>query len=536
MKLRIQVQPLRGSALVEDYLRGAEPAASFFAGRPGDPGAFRRKLEETRARFGRAEREAAAAALRPTSPEAAARLARFVEEGGAMVTTGQQAALFASPLYTIHKILSAVRLAGALEEELGVVVLPVFWVASEDHDWAEAAETHVTDAAGELRRIAVSPTDARALPMSEMRFGSDVETACSKLSEAVATFGDDAGWLARVRDAYRPGATVAGAFRETIEALFAPFDLLVTDAADPALKAASLPVLLGELEGAEENERVVAERSAALAEAGYATQVTVMEEATNLFFHGPKGRERLQRDGRGGFVAKESKRHFTAGEAGAALRAEPGRFSPNVFLRPVVESAVFPTLAYVAGPGETAYFAQVGPLFERFGILPPVVFPRFSATLVPEEADATLAELGMAMEELRPPLHEVVQAVARRRLPVPVREQIVALRRAIVEEYAGLIEAAHGIDPVLDGALGAARNRSLLEAAAAERKILAHLKRRDQRLARAVEHARNHLFPGGVPQERVLNLFPYLAAYGPGLLHDLAERMVVRWEGVVAEV
>jgi bacillithiol biosynthesis cysteine-adding enzyme BshC len=535
LKLRIQVQPLRGSALVEDYLRGAEPAASFFEGRPADLGAFRRKLDETARRFGRAERERAAAALRPTSPRAAERLARFVEEGGAMVTTGQQAGLFTGPLYTIHKVLTAVRLAASLEAELGVVVLPVFWVASEDHDWEEAAEAHVVTAGGEVRRLSVSPTDARPLPMSEMRFGPDVESAVGEFCKIVGEYGDAGDLIERIREAYRPGATVAGAFREVAEALFAPFGVLVTDAADPALKEASLPILSGELERAAENERAVAERTAELAAAGYATQVTVIEDATNLFYHGEAGRERLLRDG-DGFVAKESGRRFTADEAAAELRAHPGRFSPNVFLRPVVESAVFPTLAYVGGPGETAYFAQVGPLFRSFGIVPPVVFPRFSAVLVPGEADAVLGGLGMAMEELRPPLHEVVQAVARRTLPAPVRERMLALRRAIVEEYAALMEAAHPIDPQLDGALGALRNRSLLDAAAAERKILGHLKRREARLTREVERARNHLYPGGVPQERVLNLFPYLAAYGPSLLHDLAERMAVRWERAPAGV
>ncbi len=119
-----------------------------------------------RRRFGRAERETAAAAVRPTSPGAAARLARFVEEGGAMVTTGQQAGLFTGPMYTIHKILTAIRLAEALEARLGTVVLPVFWVASEDHDFAEANHTYMVDGAGKLRHLAVASTDPRPVPMS----------------------------------------------------------------------------------------------------------------------------------------------------------------------------------------------------------------------------------------------------------------------------------------------------------------------------------------------------------------------------------
>lgn len=529
MTLRIQVQPLRGSALVEDYLRGAETAARFFEGRPFDLASYRRKLEETRARFDRPARERAAAALRPTSPGAAERLRRFVEEGGAMVTTGQQAGLFTGPLYTVHKILSAIRLAAALEAELGCVVLPVFWVASEDHDWAEANHTFSVDGAGELRRFAVGATDARPVPMSEMRLGGDIENISNEFMQILVDQGDGAACLAWIRSAYRAGATVAEAFGATVERLFADFDLLVVDAADPALKAASLPVLLGEIERAAEYETVVAKRTEALSEAGYTTQVVVVEGATNLFFHGPAGRERLVREG-GGFAAPGARRHFTAREAADALRANPVSFSPNVLLRPVVESAVFPTLAYVAGPGEAAYFAQIGPLFRAFEIVPPVVFPRFSARLVPSEVDAALAEAGMTPDELRPPLHEVLQGLARRRLPGKVVRGVASLREAIVADYARLMDAARPIDANLDGALGASRNRALLEADRAERKILAHQKLRDAELTRAVATARAHLFPDGVAQERVLNVFPYLARYGPALLPDLAERMTIRWE------
>jgi bacillithiol synthase len=346
----------RGAALVEDLRAGRPEAVRFFAGRPDDLAAYRAKLAEVRGRFGRAERERAAAAVRPTSAAARARLARFVEEGGAMVTTGQQAGLFTGPMYTVHKALSAIRLAEALERALGTIVLPVFWCASEDHDFAEAGHTFAVDGAGKLRRLAVAPTDPRPLPMSEMRLGEDVESVLDDLREIVGRHDGTRVDLRDVLGAYRPGETVGSAFRATLERLFAGFDLLVADAADPALKAASLPVLLGEAEQAEEHERRLA-ADAEIEAAGYAAQVTVMEGAANLFFHGPAGRERLQRAG-AGWAAPAAGLRFSAAELEGRMRAEPGAFSPNVLLRPVVESAVFPTLAYVGGPGEVAYFAQ----------------------------------------------------------------------------------------------------------------------------------------------------------------------------------
>jgi bacillithiol biosynthesis cysteine-adding enzyme BshC len=528
LTLKIEVQPLGGSRLVDDYRAGKAEAARFFSGHPGDVRAFRAKLAEVGRRFGRAERETAAAAVRPTSPGAAARLARFVQEGGAMVTTGQQAGLFTGPMYTIHKILTAIRLAQALEERLGVVVLPVFWAASEDHDFDEANHAYLMDGAGKLRRLAVSATDPRPLPMSEMRLGDDVESLSVELREAVEAIGGNGVDLREILAPYRPGKTVAEAFRGTVERLFAGFDLLVTDAADPHVKRASLPVLLGDVERAAEHEQVLRARTAELEAAGYHAPVTVRQGAANVFFHGPAGRERLAKT-RDGWIAREARVRFTPDEAAERMRAEPGAFSPNVFLRPVVESAVFPTLAYVGGPAETAYFAQIGPLFQAFGIIPPIAYPRFSARLVPDEVAAKAAELGLADDELRLPEHELASLLARRRLPAEVVERLRALRTALVDGFGGVMDAARGIDPNLDGAVGARRNRALLEVAEAETKILSHAKKNDRGITHDLPFVRNHLMPLGTPQERVLNVFPYLAMR-PTLLRELADAMEVRFE------
>jgi bacillithiol biosynthesis cysteine-adding enzyme BshC len=532
LSLRIEAEPIRGSRLVDDYMAGAPAISAFYAGHPLDPAAYREKLAEVQRRFDRPARERAAAALRPTSTGAAERLRRFVEEGGAMVTTGQQTGLFTGPLYTIHKILSAIRLAEALEAELGVLVLPVFWAASEDHDFAEVNHAWAVDNAGAIRRFGIQATDRRAVPMSEMRLGSDVESAFDGFAQAIGADGDASNIFTRVRAAYQPGRTVAEGFRDTIAELFSGFDLLVTDAADPALKQASAEILLAEAANAAEHERLVRAQTTLLELAGYPSQVLVAEGATNLFIHGvagargPGGRERLQRDG-DGFIAPEIRRRFTQGELESLLRDQPGALSPNVFLRPVVESAVFPTLAYVGGPAETAYFAQIGPLFEALNIRMPLVFPRFAALIAPAEAEEARAALAITDEELRLPEHELIERVARRRIPPEVAEQLLALRRSIVSGFGSVIDAAHSIDPNLDLAIGARRNRAIVEVAKAERKIIRHVKRNDAELRRGTALARNHLRPNGQPQERVLTVFQYLI-HQPTLLHDLAAAMHVQ--------
>ncbi|HEV2148871.1 MAG TPA: bacillithiol biosynthesis cysteine-adding enzyme BshC [Longimicrobiaceae bacterium] len=525
--LEILVEPLRGARLVRDYLAGEGSAPSFYSGgSPFELASFRAKLDEVRGRFGRAERERAAAALRPTSPGAAERLARFVEEGGAMVTTGQQTGLFTGPLYTVHKILTAVRLAEALERELGVLVLPVFWAASEDHDWGEVDHADVLDARGEVRRIRIPGDDSVPLPMSERRVGTGIEASLAELADALAGEPLAEDCLRLLREAYSPDATIAGAFRETVAKLFAGFDLLITDAAAPALKRASAPVLEGAILRTREHEALLRARTAELEAAGYHGQVAVLPEGANVFHHGPAGRERLYARG-DGWYTRGARRHFTAEEVREAVAADPTRFSPNVFLRPVVESAVFPTLAYVGGPGEMAYFAQLGRLFREFGMGMPVVYPRFSVTLVSPGARRTMERLGIGMADLDAPEHELVRRLARERVPAGVEEALQRLREGIAEGYAGLIEAAEAVDPTLRGALGSLRNRSLLEAADAERKVVSAVARAGKGVARDVRRVRAELRPHGEPQDRVLNVSSFLAGHGPALLAQIAERMVV---------
>lgn len=532
LDVSIRLQLPGGSLLVQDYLRGTGAASRFFASPPADLDAFRRKLQEVNGRFGAEQRTAAARALRPSSARAAQRLHRFVNEGGAVVTTGQQAGLFTGPLYTIYKALTAVRLAEALEAELGTVVLPVFWVASEDHDWDEVNHAFVLHD-DDVRRIDLPFGERLPLAMSERTLEGDLDSTLNALTEAVSGQPFAEQYLALVRGAYRAGVTMGAAFEMVLAELLAPFDVLLANAADPVLKDASAEVLSDALLRAPEHEAVLAARTEALVQAGYNAQVPVLPKATNVFFHGNGVRERLFRE-KGELVGSETGVRMEMGEAIARLREAPGSFSPNVFLRPVVESAVFPTLAYVGGPGEMAYFAQLTPLFGESGIVPPVVVPRASILLVEPELDERLAELGFGIADLARPRHELVDALARRAMPKEVRAALEALSRSVSGGYRDVIEAAIALDPTLAGALGAIRNDSLSRIGRAERKILRRLRELQGERVRELDRVRARLAPGGQPQERVLNVMSFLAAHGPDLLRAIADAIPSPLEATVS--
>ncbi|HET8656775.1 MAG TPA: bacillithiol biosynthesis cysteine-adding enzyme BshC [Longimicrobiaceae bacterium] len=526
LNIQILTQALSGSRLVRDYLSGEKPASDFFIGPPFSLTSFQRKWQEVQQRFGPAERQRAAAALRASTPVARQRLRRFVEEGGAVVTTGQQAGLFTGPLYTIYKALTAARLADTLEERLGIPVLPVFWTASEDHDWAEVDHADLSIRGHGVVRLVLPSTTDIPLPMSERVLGDGIGTVLDELRQLINTEPDASDVLTLVRAAYQPGATVAGAFSALMESLVGGLGVCMTDAADPALKQASAGVLLQALRESGEHEHLLTARSSELTGLGYGAQVGVLPGGTNVFHHGPRGRERLYRAG-AGFVGHDSRCPFTLAELESLSLSEPGRLSPNVFLRPVVESAVFPTLAYVAGPGEIAYFAQLGALFPAFGMEPPVVFPRGSATLVEPEVAALASEFELAGPDLARPWHELVERLARRSVPAEVQAALEALSQATAGGYRRVVEAGVEIDAGLAAELATLRNQALATLARAERKVLQHVKRRETTAIGRLRRLRDELRPEGAPQERVLNVLPFLARHGRGLVDEIAGAMSV---------
>jgi bacillithiol biosynthesis cysteine-adding enzyme BshC len=299
-----------------------------------------------------------------------------------------------------------------------------------------------------------------------------------------------------------------------------------TDAADAALKASSGPTLAHELERAEELEGVLSGTAGALEDAGYGLQVALMPGGVNLFLEGPAGRERLYRS-HGGFELHTSGIQRSADEVRAQAAEDPSVLSPNVLLRPVVESAVFPTLSYVAGPGEMAYFAQLGDYFEAFGMTMPVIRPRFSVTVVESKIRKVLDKFGQDMEGLRRPFHEVAGDIARDEVPEGVRKALGALRGAIGKGVGDLQKETKTIDPTLKGPVQHVRSQSFAALDELEKKIVHALKRENEIALAQLEKAQLHLFPESKPQERVMNPFYYVARYGGAFLEGVYERFQV---------
>lgn len=516
-----------GNALVGDYLKGRKPGSEFYEGAWNHISSFEAKAAEVDGRFDRAARERAAAALLPAVFEGGEdRLQMWLDGDGLMVTTGQQPGLFGGPLYSLYKGITSLRLAQELEERLKRPVLPVFWIASEDHDWEEADHTFSVDRDNELQRLVLPDPGAAQRAVHRFSLGFAVEES---LETFLATLprSDFSDRFAEILSAgFTAESTMSGAFRTVMEGLLGPHGMWFTDAAHPALKTASKDVLFEELDRAEELESLLTANAKALEAAGHETQVHIMPGGVNLFLEGPGGRERLYRHD-DGFQLHRSETTLSREEIAERCAEDPAALSPNVLLRPVVESTVFPTVSYVAGPGEMAYYGQLRDYFRAFGIQMPVIYPRHSALVVEGKIRKVVDKFHLELDQLSRPHHELATEIARDEVPDDVRQALAQIRSAVGEGSGKLLAAARSVDPTLKGPVSHARSAAFQAFEEAERKILHSVKRENEIALGQLEKAQLHLFPAGKPQERVLNPFYYLFRYGDPFLDRLVEEFEV---------
>jgi bacillithiol synthase len=467
------------------------------------------------------------ASLRDAFVPSAARegaLARLAEPGALAVTSGQQPGLFTGPLYTVHKALSTAALARVLERQWSRPVVPIFWIAGDDHDFAEASHTAWLSADGSLVSASLPPRppDAPLTPMYRQPLGDGVTGALEALGAGLppSEFRDETlAWLGRH---YLPQATVAAAFAGALAELLAPSGIVCFDSTHPAAKAAAAPIILRALEHAGAIDADLERQSEALGETSRTSGVMVGDGAALVMLEGKQGRDRLMASD-DGFVTRRGRERFSLPDLAAIAVREPTRLSPNVLLRPVVESAILPTVSYLGGPAELRYLAFTPPLYRRLGIERQRPLPRWSGVLVEPRVDRVMEKFGIELAELLEPSGSLEARLVRSQLPREGLEALAAIRAAVEEGYGTLEKTASDIDPTLARPIQGARHQALAGTQDVEKKLVQHLKRRQETELGQIGRARTAVLPAGKPQERVLTMAPFLARYGPALVDDLRD-------------
>ncbi len=509
------------------FLAGDARAAPFLRADFRDEAARAEHVRRASARRASPALLSALAAQQRALPKSAAReraLEQLARGGTAAVVTGQQVGLFLGPLYTVYKAATAIAAARALTAQTGTPCVAVFWLQTEDHDFPEIQQCRVLSPHGEPLTLSLQDGETGAgadrVSVKHRRLGPSVEAQLLLLESTLRELPHAAEALRLLRAHYRPQATLAEGFAGTLAELFAEEGLLFLDPREPEVAALAAPLHARAVAEREAISAALHERARALEAAGFEVQVHVREGSPLSFFHphGPRGpRCRLDPTPEGfalvgleGAVSREA--------LAAAAKAEPLCFSSSALLRPVIQDALLPTAAYVGGPGEANYFAQLPPLYPLFDLPVPMFLPRARFRVVEPRVRALLETLQLRPEDAEQPAEALLARTASRvpgdgKLPAPgaVRDRI----WAETERALGELDA---LGPALDEGTRDAVLRTRKTVARAlerftrryERALLTRDEVRVQRLARL----RAALYPDGAPQERVYGLPGYLARSG----------------------
>jgi len=458
------------------------------------------------------------------SPQTFANLSRL-RRGAAAMVTGQQVGLFGGPMFAIYKALAAVKLAEEATAA-GVDAVPVFWLATYDHDLAEVNHISIPGPDGLLRTLTTSSHSVAGAPVSEVRLGEEilpvVEEAASLLGESEAS--------QFLRESYRPGETLGSAFARFYARLFAVWGVILLDASDPELHRVAVPLYRAAVEQASEIDDALLARGRALEAAHYHQQVKVTSSSVLLFTLQDGARTSIHRRANGGvpefvIASERTTEKLSPAELLDRIAGVPEEFSPNVLLRPVVQDYLLPTLAYTGGAAEAAYFAQAGAVYEKILRRVTPLVPRFSATLVEPKVQRWLRQYGIAVLDAFHGPDALRQTLASRALPADLQAAFDRASKSVEDSFSSLQDALSKLDPTLVDAsqTGASKVRYQLDRLR-ERAMAAEL-RRSEVVSRHADAISQALYPNGALQERGIAGVYYLARHGTELLKSIYDSM-----------
>lgn len=517
----------KASPLFLDYLYHYDRVQSFYGGSPHDLESFRRLSEAIADRF--PHRGELAEVLYEQNrrfgcgEETLENIRRLTKKDTFAVVTGQQVGLFSGPAFTLYKALTAIAQAQWLTAQ-GLECVPVFWLATEDHDLEEISSATVLNEAGEIVTVsAAGERPAVGASVGYARLPAEIAAALDTIEQALPENEARASLMRDLRECYAPGATWGEAFGRFITRLFSRFGVILIDPLHETLRRIGQPVFLKALRNAGMLRRRLEERSAALTVAGYHAQVRVASDSTLLFAVSEGARTPItSRDG--GFLLN-GHAPLALEELESRFEAAPLDFTPSALLRPIVQDTLLPTVAYIPGPAELAYFAQAQAIYPEFGRPVPVLFPRSSFTLagrherrMMEKYRLSLNDLWEGEEHLR---RRIAAAGAGDGGASHWAERMERGESDLKQFLSDLSSTAEEVDPTLPDAVRNAGEKMLYQLDRLRGKISRATLERSELLARHEKTLMTLLMPGGKLQERAVSGVNYLGRSGYGLLDQL---------------
>jgi bacillithiol synthase len=442
------------------------------------------------------------------------------------VVTGQQVGIFGGPLYSVYKTITAIKLAANLKRTFPHYdFVPVFWVEGEDHDFAEMNNVGVLTSDSQYVRIEYLPggsmPERNVGAVGELVFDDHIQHTFSALESSLQKTEFTPQVLERLQASYASGTTFNRAFGSWMNSLFEDWGVVFISPNDPRLKRMMSPLFVKELSDFPRTSQLVIERSAELEQTYHAQ---IKPKSINLFFFHKNGRYLIE-PRENDFSLKGTRHFITPEELLGIARETPERLSPNVVLRPIAQDTILPTIAYIGGPSEIAYNAQLGPVYDLFGIVRPVLYPRASASFASERVERVREkyqldplDLFLAPEVIT---KQVLAQIAEVKLDQLFEESRTRTREVYKELGFGLKEVDQTLLGVLEGVIS--KNDHQLEVL--QEKANAAQRRRNEAVVRQLERASHEFLPGGILQERGLSIVYFMNKYGPDLVRWFVDEL-----------
>lgn len=495
------------SRIFGDFLYDFQAVSGFFPHWYGDPGSFQSVAAQIN--YPASRRAALVSALREMNGPSEA-LDRLAQRTTAAVVTGQQVGLFSGPAYTIFKALTAVKVARQLTAS-GIPAVPIFWLATEDHDLAEVDHAWVFNQEMSPVKVALRAAASNGGPVG--RFVAD-SWPVEELRTALGDLPFASEVVERIREAYRAGASLGSGFFQFLRGVLSGLGLVFIDPLQPAIREIGAPFLVETVERLPELLPAVRERSRELEAAGYHAQVNVEDDTSLLFLINGKRTPLRWKENR--LVTKE--RTYSQPEIEALGTA----ISPNALLRPVWQDYLLPTVAYIGGPAEVAYLAQSAVIYEKLLGRMPVTMPRNSMTLLDGRAEKILAHYGMRVPDLLDCEETVRTRMAKRLIPSELAQRMSGLQATIADSLYEVQRALADFDPTLQAAANKSSAKMLYQAKKLASKVARQTMRRDERASSDASYVLNMVYPHRHLQERFYSIVPFLAHSGL----DLPQRLL----------
>jgi bacillithiol synthase len=438
-----------------------------------------------------------------------------LRRGALTAVTGQQVGLFGGPMFSIFKALTAVKLAEEASAA-GVDCVPVFWLATEDHDLAEVNHAALASEHGLPEPLAVESHGVADAPVGAVKFGPEIDAVV----ERAATLLGDSQVTTWLREAYRPGETLGSGFALLFARLFADWGVILLDPADKEFHDLVKPLFRAAIERTAELNDALLARGKEIEAAGYHQQVKVTPATTLLFEvkDGARTVVRRRSNGANGGEFLVGEEHVSTEDLLARMEASPERFNPNVLFRPVVQDYLLPTLVYTGGAAEVAYFAQVGVVYEKLlGRVTPIL-PRFSATLLEPKAERILTRYQLGLPDVLLGPDKVREAIAARSLPPELQARLEEAYASVERSMTALRETIGKLDSTLVATADSTRDSMKHQIDRLRERVGRAEQQRNEVITRHADALSQALFPNKGLQEREVAGISFVAHYGPELL------------------